>query len=180
MKSDKEDELSVQLPMRRCTIEDVCGVLFPICPPEDLWKDALLKLQTWILNYAEEQVSVLRECGALSDEEIEKIKSSIAVISPITMTLYAHWVQERGIVKIPDAEKEKWLFDRLPDRFKARFKANEGNRKSREVTAEELAASEEEEKELKAQAGRFTIEDVIADLRAVPQPDYILAMIGKA
>ena len=136
-------------------------------------------MQTWILNYAEEQVAVLRENGVLSDEEIDKIKSSIAVISPITMTLYAHWVQKREMEKVPDAEKEKWLFNRIPDRFKARFKANEGNRKSREVTAEELAEESEAENELKAEARKFTLDDVVADLRANPQPDYILALIGK-
>lgn len=179
MNSKPEGEISVQLPLRRCTIEDVCGVLFPICPQEDLWDDALLKLQTWILNYAEEQVAVLRESGVLTDEEIDKIKSSIAVISPITMTLYAHWVQKSEMEKVPDAEKEKWLFNRIPDRFKARFKVNEGNRKSREVTAEELAEESEAENELKAEARKFTLDDVVADLRANPQPDYILALIGK-
>lgn len=141
----KEDDTDIELPLVKLTKSDVLGALFVHTGNvKELYRDALLKLQTWIINFAEEQVRPLRESGCFSDDEIETIKKKSCVISPITLTLYIHWLQMESFLKMTDSEKEKYLLEKIPDRFKARFKGNAACRNAREVMPEEEAESEAE------------------------------------
>lgn len=141
----KEDNTDIELPLVKLTKTDVLGALFVHTDNvKELYRDALLKLQTWIINFAEEQVRPLKESGCFLDDEIETIKKKSCVISPITLTLYIHWLQMESFVKMTDSEKEKYLLEKIPDRFKARFKGNAACRNAREVKPEEEAAAEDE------------------------------------
>lgn len=174
------DELNFQLPLRRMSQFDVCGVLFTLHPVEELWKDAILKLQTWIINFAEEQVAPLRESGEFTDEEIEKIKANSAVISPITVALYSHYMQMEAFAKMSDAEKEKWLLQRLPDRLKARFKGNVSNRNARDATEAEIALAEAGTAENENTGNmHFSLGDVVHQIMGEVQPEYLRTFIAK-
>ena len=107
-------------------------------------RDGVLKIETWIMNFAEEQIAPLRESGELNEEEIDEIKKKMCVISPITLTLYTHWLQMESYIKMPDSEKEKELLKKVPDRFKARYRGNAANRQARETTPDEEIAKEED------------------------------------
>ena len=140
-----ECDAEIELPLVKLTKTDVLGALFVHIENEgESYKDALLKLQTWIINFAEEQVRPLRESGYFTDDEIEKIKKKSCVISPITLTLYIHYLQMESFVRMTDSEKEKYLLERIPDRFKARFKGNAACRNAREVMPEEEAEKAED------------------------------------
>ena len=134
-----------ELPLVKLTKEDVYGALFVHSRTDETYRDSLLKFQTWIMNFAEEQIRPLRETGDFSEAELEKIRQKSSVISPITLTLYLHWLQMEQFMKLPDSEKERYLLEKLPDRFKARFKGNASCRKAREILPEEEKPSEEEE-----------------------------------
>ena len=143
---DIEKDTEIELPLVKMTKQDVLGALFVYTDNVDeMYKDALLKLQTWIINFAEEQVSPLRESGQFSEEEIEEIKKSSCVISPITMALYLHWLQMEEFIKQPDSKKEELLLQKFPDRFKARYKGNEACRNARETIPEDDDANDTEE-----------------------------------
>ena len=140
------DDVEIELPLVKITKSDVLGALFVHTgDAKELYKDALLKLQTWIVNFAEEQVKPLRESGKFTDAEIDSIKKKTCVISPITLTLYIHWLQMEEFVKMSDSKKEKFLLEKIPDRFKARYRGNASCRNAREVTAEEEAAKMDDE-----------------------------------
>lgn len=136
-----------ELPLVKITKEDVYGALFVHCKTEEPYKDSLLEFQTWIMNFAEEQIRPLRETGEFTDGELEKIRQKVCVISPITLTLYLHWLQMEQFMKMPDSEKERYLLEKLPDRFKARFRGNASCRKAREVLPEEEKANTTEEEQ---------------------------------
>ena len=87
-----KDDAEIELPLVKLSKEDVYGALFVHTgDAKDLYKDALLKFQTWIVNFSEEQVKPLRESGCFTEDEIEQIKKKSCVISPITLTLYIHY-----------------------------------------------------------------------------------------
>ena len=134
------NEVEFELPLVKLTKEDILGALFVNTDNvRESYKDAVLKLQTWIMNFAEEQVAPLRESGCFTDEEIETIKKKSCVISPMTLTLYVYWLQWESFAKLPDSRKEKYLLEKIPDRFKARYRGNAACRNAREMTAEEDA-----------------------------------------
>ena len=142
------DDMAIDLPLVKLEKEDVYGALFVHTDNMDeLYQDALRKLQIWIMNYAEEMVKPLRECGEFSEDEIEAIRKKSCVISPITLTLYLHWLQIESFSKMTDSEKERYLLEKIPDRFKARFKGNAACRNAREVPPEEEASNAESESE---------------------------------
>jgi hypothetical protein len=116
--------------------------------------DSILKLQTWVLNYAEEQVCCLRDMSGFAEEDVEAIKRKICVISPLTISLYVHWLQMESYIKMPYSEKERILLEKMPDRFRARYKGNVSCRQARELTEEEISAAKGDE----------TGEDVNADI----------------
>ena len=129
MKDVPTEDTAIDLPLVNIDKTDVLGALFVHTNNVgELYHDALLKLQTWILNFAEEQVSPLRESGCFTEDEVEQIKKRICVISPITLTLYLHWLQMEEFAK-------------LPDQFKARYKGNAACRNAREVSADEELSS---------------------------------------
>lgn len=156
-------DTDIDLPLVNIDKTDVLGALFVHTDNQDeLYHDALLKFQTWIMNFAEEQIAPLRDSGQFTDDEIEQIKKKCCVISPITLTLYLHWLQMEDFSKIPDAEKERILLEKVPDVFKARYKGNASCRNAREVTPdEELVAddnpetAENKEKRMKMSFAEF-------------------------
>ena len=83
----------------------------------------------------------MRDSGQFTDDEIEDIKRKICVISPITLTLYIHWLQMESYIKMSDPEKEKMLLEKITDRFKARYKGNASNRQAREPSPDEEVAN---------------------------------------
>lgn len=127
----------IELPLVNMTEGDVYGALLVHTSHNETFKDAILKLQTWIMNFSEEQIAPLRDSGKFSDAELEDIRKKVCVISPMTMALYIHWLQMESFIKMPDSEKEKILLEKIPDRFKARYKGNASNRQAREVSPEE-------------------------------------------
>ena len=131
------EEIEIDLPLVRITEAEIYGELFVVTPSSEPFKDSLLKLQTWIMNFAEEQVASLRESREFSEEEVESVKRKLCVISPMTLTLYIHWLQMETFIKLPDSEKERILLERIPDRFKARYKGNASCRQAREISSEE-------------------------------------------
>lgn len=142
MKDIPIEDTAIDLPLVNIDKTDVLGALFVHTNNVgELYHDALLKLQTWILNFAEEQVAPLRESGCFTEDEVEQIKKRICVISPITLTLYLHWLQMEEFSKLPDSEKEKMLLEKLPDQLKARYKGNAACRNAREVSADEELSS---------------------------------------
>ena len=103
MKDIPIEDTAIDLPLVNIDKTDVLGALFVHTNNVgELYHDALLKLQTWILNFAEEQVAPLRESGCFTEDEVEQIKKRICVISPITLTLYLHWLQMDEFSKLPD------------------------------------------------------------------------------
>ena len=138
------EDTAIDLPLVNIDKTDVLGALFVHTDNMDeLYHDALLKLQTWIINFAEEQIAPLRDSGCFSEEELEQIKRQTCVISPITLTLYLHWLQMEEFSRLTDSEKEKRLLEKLPDQFKARYRGNAACRNAREVSPEEELAKEE-------------------------------------
>lgn len=125
-------DIDLELPLVKITAEDVFGALLVHTPFTEPMKDSVLKLQTWILNFSEEQVAPLRESGLFSEDEIETIKKKFCVISPMTMALYLHWMQIESYSKLPYSEKERILLEKKPDRFKARYKGNAACRQAKE------------------------------------------------
>lgn len=143
-KTDFLNDTAIDLPLVNLSKTDVLGALFVETDnPSEMYHDALLKLQTWVVNFSEEQVAPLRESGCFTDEEIEQIKKKACVISPITLTLYLHWLQMEKFLKLPDSEKEKILLEKLPDQFKARYKGNAACRNAREVSTDEEFSGED-------------------------------------
>lgn len=138
-----EDKAEIDLPLKNVIEGDVYGALLVNGPSNETFKDGILKLETWIMNFAEEQIAPLRECGEFTEDEIEAIKKKCCVISPLTLSLYCYWLQMEDYIKMPDSEKEKILLEKIPDRFKARFKGNAANRQAREITIEEETAKNE-------------------------------------
>ena len=165
-----------ELPLVKCTKMDVFNALFVHHPADEPYKDGLLKLQTWILNFAEEQVKPLRESELFTEDQVEEIKKKYSVISPITLTLYTHWLQMEQFIKMTDSEKEKHMLERLPDRFKARFRGNAACRSAREETPDEEAAKAAMESEEETRPP-LNIEQVIKDLQSDNPPDYIKRFI---
>lgn len=138
------EDTVIDLPLVNIDKSDVLGALLVHTDRvEELYHDALLKLQTWIVNFAEEQIVPLRESGCFSEGELEQIKKQTCVISPITLTLYLHWLQMEDFSKLTDSEKEKRLLEKLPDQFKARYKGNAACRNAREVSPEDELSKEE-------------------------------------
>ena len=131
------DETTIDLPLVNISKRDVLGALMVHGETLESFKDSILKMQTWVVNFAEEQVAPLRESGCFTEEEIELIKKKSCVISPITLTLYVHWLQMEVFSKLPDSEKERILLNKIPDRFKARYKGNASSRNAREVSPDE-------------------------------------------
>ena len=141
--SDPHDT-DIDLPLVNIDKTDVLGALFVHTDNHnELYHDALLKFQTWIMNFAEEQISPLRESGQFTEEELEQIKRKCCVISPITLTLYLQWLQMEEFSKMPDSEKERILLEKLPDVFKARYKGNASCRNAREVMPDEGMSEDE-------------------------------------
>lgn len=172
------DDAAIELPLVKCKKEDVYGMLFVHQPPTEEYKDSLLKLQTWILNFAEEQIRTLRDCEALTEEQIEAIKKKYSVISPITITLYAHWLQAEQFKRMTDSEKERYMFKKLPNRFKARLKGNAACRSAREVTPEEEAAQIAKE-ETQDDRRVFDMDQILEDLKSNSLPNYIKEFLGE-
>jgi hypothetical protein len=142
--SREDTEYEIELPLVNVTEENVLDVIMSCHNYSESLRDGILKIETWIMNFAEEQIAPLRESGCLSEDEIDEIKKKMCVISPITLTLYTHWCQMEMFIKMPDSEKEKELLNKAPDRFKARYKGNAANRQARETsTDEEIAKTEE-------------------------------------
>lgn len=136
-------DTDIDLPLVNIEKKDVLGALMVHTDnPKEMYRDALLKLQTWIMNFAEEQVAPLRDSEQFTEDELEQIKRKCCVISPITLTLYLHWLQMEAFSKMSDAEKERVLLEKLPDIFKARYKGNASCRNAREVSPEEELAAE--------------------------------------
>lgn len=137
-----EDNVEIELPLVKVTEKEVYETLLVNTPFSESFKDGVLKLETWIMNFAEEQVAPLRDSAQFTENEIDAIKKKVCVISPITLTLYTHWLQMESFLRLPDSEKEKFLLGKMPNRFKARFKGNASNRQAREITADEEAAKD--------------------------------------
>lgn len=137
---DELTKVEFDLPLVKITKEDVLGAMFVHMPNNESYGDSICKLQVWIHNFAEEQIAPLKDSGQFTEKELETIKQKIRVISPITLTLYLHWYQMEQFAKMSNSAKERWLLEKIPDRFKARFKGNEACRNAREITAEEEAA----------------------------------------
>lgn len=138
------NDIAIELPLVNIRQEEVLGALFVITKnANELYKDALLKLQTWIMNYAEEMVKPLRDCDDATEDLIEAIKGKTCVISPITLALYIHRLQLDNFSKMTDSEKERYFLERLPDRFKARYKGNATCRFARETNPEECTINQD-------------------------------------
>ena len=110
----EDEDTSIDLPLVNIEKTDVLGALFVHTDNhQELYHDALLKLQTWIINFAEEQIVPLRDSNCFTEEEIDDIKKKMCVISPITLTLYLHWKQMEDFSRLPDSEKERILLEKL-------------------------------------------------------------------
>ncbi|MBO6031833.1 MAG: hypothetical protein J6Q22_10370 [Prevotella sp.] len=138
------EDTSIDLPLVNITKRDVLGALFVETDTLETFHDAILKLQTWIINFSEEQVTPLRESGCFTEEEIEVIKEKAKVISPITLTLYLQWLQMERFSQLSYSEKERMLLEKIPDRFKARYKGNISCRNAREISPEEESHVEDD------------------------------------
>lgn len=164
------DSTDIDLPLVKITKSEVLGALFVHAENEgEQYRDALLKLQTWVINFAEEQIRPLHESHRFSDEELDAIRKKVCVISPITLTLYLHWLQMEQFAKMPDSEKERYLLEKIPDRFKARYKGNAACRNAREVTAEEEITEgiKNEEEEDNAKRKGISFAEFLNDFGAV-------------
>mgnify|MGYP003289258493 CR=1 FL=1 len=154
MNINRQEDVSFDLPLVKITEADVIQTLLIHTPFTEKMADSILKLQTWVLNYAEEQVCCLRDMPGFVEEEVEAIKRKICVISPLTISLYVHWLQMEAYIKMPYSEKERILLEKMPDRFRARYKGNVSCRQARELTEEEISAAKGDE----------TDEDINADI----------------
>lgn len=148
---EKNTDFEIGLPMVNVKEENVLDVLITLHDSSEPLKDGVLKIQTWIMNFAEEQIAPLRESGEFTEDEIDAIKRKMCVISPLTLSLYTHWFQMEQYIKMPDSEKERVLMEKMPDRFKARFRGNASNRQAREVATTEEIQGEESGKESSAE-----------------------------
>ena len=99
-------EKDFHLPLRRVSVDDVCRVLFTLQPPEETWIKSIFFLESWISQFAEEQIESLKEYAETSEKEFEKIRVSTAVSSPITLSLYGVAQQFDQYAKLSDAYKE--------------------------------------------------------------------------
>lgn len=136
--SREADDAAIELPLVKLDKEEVFRALFVYSSNvEDLYQDALLKLQTWIVNYAEEMVKPIRDSSVFTEDEVEAIKKKTCVISPLTLTLYLFWLQKENFSKMTDVKKEKLLLAKCPERFKARYWGNAASRNAREPSEEE-------------------------------------------
>lgn len=140
----RDNNYEIELPLVNATEENVLDVIMSCHDYGESIRDGVLKIETWIMNFAEEKISHLRELGILSESEIEEIKKKMCVISPLTLTLYTQWIQMNAYIKMTDSENEKELLKKLPDRFKARYRGNAANRQARETTPDEESAKEED------------------------------------
>lgn len=138
----KDNNYEIELPLVNATEENVLDVIMSCHDYGESIRDGVLKIETWIMNFAEEKISHLRELGILSESEIEEIKKKMCVISPLTLTLYTQWIQMNAYIKMTDSENEKELLKKVPDRFKARYRGNASNRQARETTIEEECSNE--------------------------------------
>ena len=158
------DEEVIELPLVKITKEDLYGILLVFTDNiDELYRDALIKLQTWIMNYAEEQVSGLYDSEYISESDVESIKKKICVISPITIALYLEYGQKNE--KKKDVEKERGLLEKFPERFKARFKDNFSNRNAREVDVGESDANIEKSGEGEEDVKGWTFVEFLKFLR---------------
>lgn len=160
------DDTAIDLPLVNIEKTDVLGALFVHTDNHsELYHDALLKLQTWIINFADEQIAPLRESNCFTEEELEDIKKKMCVISPITLTLYLHWKQMEDFSRLPDSEKERILLEKLPDQFKARYKGNAACRNAREVSPDEELSTEDnpDSAERRHTKLEMTFEDFLKD-----------------
>ena len=139
------EDIEIDLPLVNIDKKDVLGALLVHGENGETMKDSLMKLQTWVMTFADEQVAPLRESGCFTDEEMERIKNRACVISPITLTLYVHWLQMEAFQKLPDSEKERILLEKVPDQFKARYKGNASCRDAREVSPDEEDDGDDDE-----------------------------------
>jgi hypothetical protein len=160
------DDMDIELPLVKVSKEDVYGALFVHTNNMgELYHDSLMKLQTWIMTYAEDVVKPLRESGKFTDEYIDSLKRKTCVISPLTLTLYLHWLQMEQFSKMPDSQKEKILLEKLPDRFRARYKGNAACRNAREVSPDEETIGEDgqSETEVVAHKRRMTFVEFLKE-----------------
>ena len=174
-------EKDFHLPLRRVSVDDVCKVLFTLQPPEEPWSKSIFFLESWISQFAEEQIETLKEYGEISDKELEKIRQNTAVISPITLPLYAMSKQFDQYAKMSDSYKEERLFEKWPDRLKARFKGNASNRNARDVSDVELAIAkaEQQAEEKNGNDDFHSLGEVVRDLLSDNPPDYIKQILNK-
>ena len=128
---------AIELPLVNVTEGDVYGALLVHNDINETFKDSILKLQTWVINFSEEQIVPLRDSGKFTEGELDEIKKKICVISPLTLAMYIHWQQMETFIKMTDSEKERTLLEKIPDRFKARYKGNISCRQARDITDEE-------------------------------------------
>lgn len=126
------------LPIKGMTLLELNGALFINCADEKL-EDSYLKLENFICNFAKRRMIPLSESGKFTEEEIDSLMDSVAVISPFTLSLFLADEQMRmeKSAKIPFSKKEATLLEQFPDRYRARYKANLADRHSREITEEE-------------------------------------------
>lgn len=142
---DPEDT-SIDLPLVNISKTDVLGALFVHTDnPKDLYRKAIDKLQMFIVEFAKEQVSPLRESGCFNEEELELYEKKACVISPLTIALYLHYLQMQIFSRLPDSEKERMLLEKLPDQFKARYKGNAACRNAVEGIQRDPEDTEAEE-----------------------------------
>ena len=67
------EDIEIDLPLVNIDKKDVLGALLVHGENGETMKDSLMKLQTWVMTFADEQVAPLRESGCFTDEEMERI-----------------------------------------------------------------------------------------------------------
>lgn len=160
------EDTSIDLPLVNIDKADVLGALWVHTNNMgELFHDAIQKLQLWIMNFTEEQIAPLRESGCFTEDELSQFSKTICVVSPITLTLYLHWLQMEEFSKLPDSEKERILLSKLPDQFKARYKGNASCRNAREVSQDEERSMEEnpDSAENKEQILHMSLDEFVED-----------------
>lgn len=174
-------EKDFHLPLRRVSVDDICIVLFTLQPPEEPWSKSIFFLESWISQYAEEQIETLKEYGEITEKELSQIRANTAVISPITLSLFAMAKQFDQYIKLSDSYKEERLFEKWPDRLKARFKGNASNRNARDVSEVELAI-EKAKKQNEGKEGKenfHSLGEVVRDLLSDNPPCYIKQILNE-
>ena len=163
--SDSSEDMAIEIPLVNIKKEDVYGALFVHMDSNAHFSDALMDLQTWIMNYTEEVIQPLRESGRFTEEYIEDLKRKTCVISPLTLTLYLHCLQMDQFAKMSDSEKERVLLGKIPDRFRARYKSNAACRNARDVSPEEENDAEggQSESEVVANKRRMSFVDFLKE-----------------